>query len=186
MQEAKETRRPAKMTWGKFFSFFLYTIGLLLVISGGALFQNSSSIISRKRRGLPHTLATPETEAINGADLWDGDTTITVPSFDFSPPGTGTPVAKVSPLFEGYYTSHGGILSLGNPLTVAFPIDQGWIQFFELDALLLPEAQQEYPHDREDTVVALMASGVQDPATGISRLPLLQALLTVGSQASVG
>jgi beta-lactamase class A len=186
MQQLKASRHPAGMTWGKFFYFFIYTIGLLLVIIGGALFQNSSSIIPRKPRGLPHRLAAPETEAINGADLWNGDTTLTVPSFDFSPPGTGTPVAKVSPLFEGYYTSHRGILSLGNPLTVAFPIDQGWIQFFELDALLLPEAQQDYPHDREDTLVALMASGVQDPDTGIIRLPLVQALLTVGSQAPVG
>jgi beta-lactamase class A len=123
---------------------------------------------------------------MNGADLWDADAATTAPSFDFAPPAPGTGRVGVSSLFEAYYVSHHGALDLGSPVTVAFPTDQGWIQFFGSDALLLPAVQPGSRFEKEDTLRFLMASGVQDPATGIIRLPLLQALLTVGSQVPLG
>ncbi len=180
MQATKGTRQPAGVSWGKFLTFSLYTIGLLLGNCGrgfaGHIFF--SSTLPRYAPRLFGRSSAPETVAMNGADLWDDDTTATAPSFDFSLANTGTRGIEISPLFEGYYASHHGILNLGAPITVAFPTDQGWMQFFESDALLLPTwAQPVQPFDKEDTLRTLVGSGLQDPASGIIRLPLLEALL---------
>ncbi len=93
---------------------------------------------------------------------------------------------SVSTLFEHYYDSHNGTQNLGDAVTVAFPTDHGWIQFFESGALFMPTTQQEHFHDANDPLVELIVNGVSDPDNGITRLPLLQSLLTVGSQAPVG
>ncbi|HEU0003209.1 MAG TPA: serine hydrolase [Ktedonobacteraceae bacterium] len=186
MQERQETGHPAKVKKRSSFSFFVYTIGLLLVVIGGALFLNSSSPIPGRPVASPGILATPATVATNGADLWIDDATTTAPDFDFSPSNSATEGIRVSPLFEGYYTSHHGAVNLGAPVTVAFPTNWGWLQFFESDALLLPEVQPGHAFHEVDPLQALMTSGVQDSVTGITRLPLLQALLTSGSQLSPG
>lgn len=183
----KRTRQPAAaVRRGKLLSFSLYTIGLLLGILGGALVMDSSSILPGYSPRLYGRPAAPETVTMNGADLWDADTTTTPPSFDFSLAGTATVGIGVSPLFEEYYASHHGTLNLGAPITVAFPTDRGWIQFFGSDALLLPAAQPNQRFDKEDILRTLVASGLQDPTTGIIRLPLLKALLTAGSQVPLG
>ncbi len=158
MQKLKGTRHPATVTWGHILSLSTYTVGLLIVIIGGALLLHSSSSITKRASIFPGTRTMPETVAMNGADLWDADTTTTAPSFDFSPPGTGTGKVAVSPLFAEYYTTHHGVLNLGSPVTVAFPTNQGWIQFFELDALLSPAVQLDHPFDKEDPLRALAAS----------------------------
>jgi hypothetical protein len=185
MQELPGTRYAAKVTKRNILSFSVYTVGLLLVIVGGVFFLDSSSLTPTGSSALPGKPATPETVATNGADLWDTDTAITEPSFDFSAASTGAQRASVSPLFDQYYTSYHGLVSLGPAVTVAFPTDWGWIQFFESDALLLPGAKPERDFDKDDPLLALMTSGVQDPASGIVRLPLLRELLTSGSQVSL-
>lgn len=159
----------------------LYILGLLVVILAGSLLMNSSAIIPRYAPGAP------ETVPINGAGRWVGDTTITPPRFDFSLSSTDAQKIGISPLFVAYYTTHHGSLNLGAPITVAFPTRQGWMQFFEFDALLLPTApEQQQLSEKEQPLSALVASGLKDPATGIIRLPLLEALLTAGSQVSPG
>ncbi len=70
-------------------------------------------------------------------------------------------------------------------MTDAFPTHQGWIQFFEWGALLSPVAQQEHSHTADDPLVKLIDTGVRDPGSGITRLLLLQALLTAGSQVPI-
>ena len=87
MQKLKGTRHPATVTWGHILSLSTYTVGLLIVIIGGALLLHSSSSITKRASIFPGTRTMPETVAMNGADLWDADTTTTAPSFDFSPPG---------------------------------------------------------------------------------------------------
>ncbi|HJT57691.1 MAG TPA: serine hydrolase, partial [Ktedonobacteraceae bacterium] len=164
--------------------FSKYTlILLLLIIVGTALFY-SRSIFSGQLH-LPSTApAMDRTTATNGADNWSGDSESTLPNFDFS--SSPSQKLNVSPLFKAYYAAQNGTENLGKPVTVAFPTGQGWIQFFEMGALFLPAVQQQHFHSANDPLVALIINGVSDPDSSIVRLPLLQALLTVGSQMLVG
>ena len=182
MQEVQGKSYVAKMKKRNVFSFSVCTVGLLLLIVGSVVFFNSSSLTSTGLLAILGKPATSETVATNGADLWNTDTTITHPSFDFSAVITGGQRANVSPLFEHYYSSHHGLVNLGPAVTDAFPTHCGWIQFFESDALILPGTQHTRAFDKNNPLLALMTSGVKDPASGIIRLPLLRALLTSGSQ----
>jgi beta-lactamase class A len=184
MQELQGKRYVAKMTKRNIFSILICTIGLLLIIIGSVIFFNSSSLASTGLLAHLGKPASPITVATNGADLWETDTTITQPRFDFSSVSTGAQKASVSPLFEHYYSSHHGLVNLGPAVTAAFPTHWGWIQFFESDALLLPGTRPEHVSVQDIPLHALMKSGVLDPASGIIRLPLLRALLTSGSQVS--
>ncbi|GHO46743.1 hypothetical protein KSX_49060 [Ktedonospora formicarum] len=112
----------------------------------------------------------------------DGE--VTTPAFVFSQ--TATRKLAVSSFFANYYQSHSGQTSLGAPLTVAYPVEHGWIQFFSSGALLLPIEKQNYKSSSKDILAGLVTNGVNDPETGIVRLPLLQALLTAGSQIEIG
>jgi beta-lactamase class A len=147
---------------------------------------SSSSDLALARWGprLPAPLDARKTVAINGADRWNDDGKVTAAPFDFSPPDTQP--MQVSPLFENYYSRHSGTSSLGSPLTAAFPTALGWIQFFGSVALLLPAVRQPSAPRVDKTLRELIEIGVKDAGTGIIRLPLLQALLTVGSQVPVG
>ncbi len=190
MQELKGARRIAKMKkWRPSHIFFRIIIILLLVLIGGITLLHYNFPTSKGPHSSPGTQAAKKTVATNGASLWDGDKKATIPTFDFSL--SGTQVASVSPLFASYYHSHSGMNSLGVPLTVAFPSEQGWIQFFRSGALLLPTVQYKHISDPEnlqpqDPLAVLLKTGVKDSSSGIIRLPLLQALLTVGSEVQVG
>ncbi len=170
MQERREVRRQAGLKWLPEASIML----LVVSIASAVLFYSDHSILG--------TSATSITVATNGATRWVDDRQVTASVFDFSPPATQK--MSVSPLFEDYYNTHNGTTGLGAPLTVAFPINQGWIQFFESDALLFPTVQQD-PGNNAPLAV-LDEAGVKDRSTGIIRLPLLQALLTAGSKAPLG
>jgi hypothetical protein len=183
MQELKEVRRPAGLRWPQSLFVSRNTLIVFLVIIVGPTLFYSDLIITRWH-GLPGKPAASTTVAINGANHWIGDRKVTPPAFDFSAPGSQE--VNISPLFERYYNSHGGVTSLGAPVTPAIPTEQGWIQFFASGALLLPAAQQKHRLNAEDPLVELIDTGVRDPSSGIIRLPLLQALLTAGSQVPVG
>jgi beta-lactamase class A len=183
MQEQIEARRPAGMK-GKsslFVSSNMFIIFLMIIGSTSLLY--SGYVFSRGLQGSPARPIESKTVATNGTARWAGDSTITAPRFDFPMPGSSQALS-VSPLFAQYYSRHSGASSLGGPLTVAFPIRQGWIQFFAWGALLLPATQQVYAADAP--LVDLIDTGVRDPSSGIKRLALLQALLAVGSQARIG
>ncbi len=185
MQERKGTRRTAGMRWWQCLSRTTAILLLVTIASAALLYACSSN--TELPHGSPEVPEASKTVALNGAYRWVGDTQTTAPAFDFTLPDTRA--VSVSPLFAHYYSSHGGASSLGNPVTVAFLISQGWIQFFHSSALLLLAAQSRHVDDIEaddDPLDELIDTGVRDSSTGIICLPLLQALLTVGSQVAVG
>ncbi|HEU5227546.1 MAG TPA: serine hydrolase [Ktedonobacteraceae bacterium] len=163
---------------------YVIIIYVLLMVVGAVTLLSSDLAFTKWVYRLPGTLLTKTTLATNGADRWDGDTDITLPAFDFSPSGSNA--VSVSDLFENYYNTHNGMNNLGKPLTVAFPTGYGWFQFFESGALLSPVAYQSHKLDTEDLLADLVHNGIKNSDTGIVRLPLLQTLLAVGSQAHVG
>ena len=145
----------------------------------------SSSLALAGRQYLDSSISTPvKTIATNGSDQWDDDEIITTPVSTFSLAAIRK--GGVSPLFKQYYQSHSTTQSLGKPITVAFPTNLGWMQFFEAGALLLPTTQQTHIRNNNDTLTELSNNSIIDPTTGIARLPLLQALLTNGSQVPIG
>lgn len=161
---------------------------IMAIVVGIFLVSSSLNLTSRAQLHLnPQEVA--QTTVTNGANQWDGDETITAPEATFSPPTTQI---AVSALFKPYYQRHAN--GLGKPVTDAFPIDQGWIQFFASGALLLPGANMHPPatsaqlhsRDGEDPLRKLIASGTKDLATGVVVLSPLQMLLTLGSQVPIG
>jgi beta-lactamase class A len=166
-----------------------YVILLLLLILVSVTLLTSGFALTRWRAGLPapqpsYAPVLQKTVAINGADRWNGDSEVTAPTFDFSPPDTQS--VQVSPLFQRYYSLHSGLSSLGAPVTVAFPTRQGWMQFFRSAALLLPAVDQFPASSTDEDLIELIKTGMRDADTGVIRLPLLPTLLTVGSQVPVG
>jgi beta-lactamase class A len=123
--------------------------------------------------------------ATNGSDRWATDhqqTAVTIPF-----PAPETLQLAVDPAFVSYYHAHDGARLLGAPLTPGFAVAQGWMQYFTYDALLQPGIHRATSTGQPDQQLdRLMQDGLRDRQTGITRLPLLQALLTVGSLATVG
>lgn len=157
---------------------------LILLIVIAALYLSPPGVSAKPQvKKLAAAPVKLRTVALNGADRWEGDTTTTVPNFDFSKPGAGT--LDVAALFQDYYSGHQGSTSLGTPLTVAFPTEEGWIQFFSWGALLLPSVQQSVTVQSDLLFQTVINNGISDEHSKIVRLPLLQALLTVGSQVPV-
>lgn len=160
---------------------------IVICVLGGvvasAIFAPSRSILINQLHHITN-IAAANTIASNGADQWDNDEVVTTPLSTFSL-STSKKIA-VSPLFQRYYQSHGAAESLGEPVTDAFPIDQGWLQFFVSGALLFPEKQQVQSQNSKNTLNTLIDNSRKDEATGVMRLPLLQALLTVGSKVPIG
>ena len=184
MQKRKGTKRPAAFTQRQSLvgPKIIFSI-LLMLIAGGPLLYSDSAISRQLHHSNPRP-AVSKTIASNGADNWDDDNEVTAPGPDFSL--SGSHKIGVATIFERYYNSHSGSKSLGVPVTVAFPTGQGWLQFFESGALFISANQPSHAHNANNPLVAMMINGVSDPDTGVIRLPLLQALLTAGSQAPVG
>ncbi len=190
MQLCKEAQQPTRLKRRHSYFLFSHTIIPLVLITLSMAFLSSSLALTGWRSHLPMPIAqaTGKTVALNGADRWNGDREVTTPTFDFSLL-SNQPV-QVSPLFAQYYSHHSGASSLGAPLTVAFPAKPGWIQFFRSGALLLPTVQQSSvpstdPSD-DGILGGLTKTGTKDTSTGIIHLPLIQALLTAGSQVPIG
>ncbi len=138
---------------------------------------SSRSMLTNQLRDTANTIVS------NGADQWNNDETVTTPVSTIS-----LSVSKeiaISPVFKPYYQTRHADGNLGGPLTDAYLIDQGWLQFFASDALFFPE-QQVHSRSKNNILPSLILAGSKDAATGIIRLPLLQALLTVGSQVPIG
>jgi beta-lactamase class A len=160
---------------------------IVICVLGGvvasAIFASSRSTLINQLHHITN-IAAANTIASNGAGQWDNDDVVTTPLSTFSL-STSEKIA-ISPLFEKYYQSHGAAENLGGPVTDAFPVDQGLLQFFASGALLSPEQQQARSQSSQDILTSLIDSGSKDAATGVIRLPLLQALLTIGSKAPIG
>ena len=186
MQESAETSHPPAITRPRFL-FLRKNLALLFLAMSiiAALVYASFTFVSR----LPHLSApsaASQTLVLNGAARWNNDSKTTAPTFDFSSSGNSTQDIAISPLFADYYSSHQAASNLGKAVTVAFSTHQGWVQFFQFGALLLLSPQSQRLKGAGDPLASLLALGVKDAATGTVRLPLLQTLLTVGSQVPVG
>ncbi len=123
----------------------------------------------------------------NGADRWARDNATTAGAIPFTAPETLQ--IPVDPAFTAYYQTHAGAKLLGAPVTPGFPIAEGWIQFFTANALLLPAAHPSISANEsqaEQQIESLIQDGLKDRRTGITQLPLLHTLLTIGSQVTVG
>ncbi len=123
----------------------------------------------------------------NGAGRWADDQSVTAASIPFTAPVAAQ--IPVDPAFAAYYQARAGAHLLGAPITPGFAIPQGWMQFFAASALFLPDAHRgaSAPASQADQQIAsLIQNGLKDRRTGVVQLPLLQTLLTVGSQAIVG
>src|SRR2546430_3288246 len=183
LQEQIEAGRLAGMKVGSSLFVSRNMFMILLAIIGSTSLLYSGYTFTRGLQGSPARPIESNTVATNGATRWAGDSTITAPRFDFPVPGRSQ-APSISPLFAQYYSRHSGASILGSPLTIAFPTQQGWIQFFAWGALLLPATQQVNTADAPP--VDLIDTSIREPSSGIKRLALLQALLTVGSQAHIG
>jgi hypothetical protein len=129
---------------------------------------------------------TQQVTVLNGAGRWTTDQRTTAATIPFlSPEALQIPVDQV---FTIYYRTHAGAQLLGAPVTAGFPTAAGWMQVFRADALLLPEqrsALATHTSQADQLIAALMRDGRRDRRTGVIQLPLLQVLLTLGSQAQV-
>ena len=187
MQQPKGTHHPAGIIRGR---ILVVSMSLVIVISGALLLSLSSSAPLGHSSSLSQKPAHSETMFPDHSFIWDEETRTTAPTFDFSPNTSVAQQVRVSPLFNDYYTRHSGATSLGAVLTPAFPTGSGWLQFFASGALLLPAVQHVPIHDPDDPQpprlwTALIDGATRDPGTGILCLPLLQALLRVGSEEPV-
>ena len=172
------------------FSIKPHTILTLAIAISASLFLVSSSLnFTGKAQQRLLSVQSVQTTVSNGANRWNGDTLVTAPQNVFSPP---TSQINVSPLFTLYYQRHAK--SLGKAVTAAFPMGQGWMQFFTSGVLFLPEATMQRPaavratqrRDSEDPLLDLITSGSRDQTTGVVALSPLSTLLTLGSQAPIG
>lgn len=134
--------------------------------------------------------ATSTTHITNGSTLWENDTrtTTAIASPSFLLDATQNRYL-VDPAFQAYYAAQAGNTTLGAPLTPAFPVSQGWGQFFVSGALLVPNTQATTGTGTTSGAglpAEVVRDGLVDSATGIVRLPVLHALLTVGSNIPIG
>lgn len=166
----------------RWMSVLIVTLVLALIVTF-ILSSQATNTLSQ----LPFTLPGLSRQAMlvtNGADRWNNDNTITAPLTNFSPFNSNA--LSVSPLFTRAYQTYGTTSnSLGAAITAAFPTTYGRLQFFVNGALLLPSTQQQ-AQGSDSSLKDLTNNGVQDTATGVIRLPLIQALLTVGSKLPIG
>ncbi len=101
--------------------------------------------------------------------------------------GSGSSI-PIDGYFALYYAAHDGNDLLGVPLTPAFPIAGGWVQFFVSGALIFPAQQGSAAGDQlafGDPALAALSGATRDGVTGIIRVPLVQSLLRAGSLVSV-
>ncbi len=126
----------------------IFTLGS---IAASAVIAPSSSDFAGKLDLNSNTSAIAKTITTNGSDQWDDDETVTAPAPTFSFPATEQ--ISISPLFNQYFQSHPTAHSLGNAVTVAFPTDQGWIQFFQTGALLLPTRTANTDHTNHTSTI---------------------------------
>ncbi len=152
------------------------------VVMLGTIGIASASALSKAHRARS-TSTTQETLVTNGSNQWNDDvhTTPLAASQVLANPSQ----LSVSPLFTAYYQDNGIANSLGKPLTTAFPVEHGWLQFFEAGALFLPTPLQTYT-DANNELTEMVNADTKGVAVGVARLTLLQALLTAGSLAPIG
>jgi beta-lactamase class A len=119
----------------------------------------------------------------------------TLPVTAADPAGEAFANQQLAPdsLFRAYFDAHAGTTTLGPALTPALPLPGGWLQFYTDGALFKPgaspAAEGALPLDvraDQSALTQLVVNGAVDGASGVVRLPLLQALVSAGSQVAIG
>jgi len=185
MQKKAQRGSVTQSRWWRSLLLLRAGVGALAIIVLASSLFLAYSWIDHVQRA--HQQASTATIPTNGASRWVQDKQTTSPSFSFQAPRAAQ--FAVDPQFQDYYTHHAGAGSLGTPLTSGFPIRQGWIQFFVSGALLLPSENKDATSTDapvDDQIDALLSDGLTDAATGVVHLPVIQALLTIGSQVHIG
>ncbi len=167
-----------RMRWLKLLIFRPWTtLGTIAVLA--ALLGSSAWLV--------FTTLQHQVTVTNGAERWANDQRVTAATIPFAAPVAAQ--IAVDPAFSAYYQARDGSKTLGAPITPAFSTPQGWMQFFTANALILPGARQARAvtnSQADQQIASLMPNGLKDARSGVVQLPLLQTLLTVGSQAFVG
>ncbi len=157
---------------------------VLFVVAVGTIGIASASVFG-KAHPANSSSSVQQILVTNGSTQWSTDkhtTPLAAPQILIRPQ-----MLSVSPLFASYYGQNGVAADLGKPLTSAFPVVQGWLQFFNAGALFLPTTLETYiPQDRKNELGKIISADTRHVTGGIVRLTLLQALLSVGSLAPVG
>ncbi|GCE28164.1 hypothetical protein KDA_36480 [Dictyobacter alpinus] len=148
---------------------------LLLITDADTLLTNTIQ--------MTHGLVDEKVVMANRAEQWEHNSNITPPYTNFT---FLLQNEMIAPCFQRYYELYDGEHSLGNPLTDAFPVQQGWLQFFDNGALFYPLKHRLPVQFSSINLNEMIRMGTQDTQTGILRLPLLQALLTAGSLVPIG
>jgi beta-lactamase class A len=120
----------------------------------------------------------------NEARQWIMDKQIVRTTVPFSP--VNTKRIPIASFFMYYYQHHGAANCLGRAITSVFPTSQGWLQFFQFSALLLPTTRPTLLPATRDITFALINNGSRDTKTNVINLPLIQALLIAGAQIPIG
>ncbi len=131
---------------------------------------------SPHRDNTTHLLSTNTTTQVSG-----------VPTLTFTLSATDQP--KIDPAFAHYYQQYAGATRLGAPLTPAYPTNAGWIQYFRFGALLLPSTQSSLPAATGAPAAGSSTTGTAgqpSSTSGVVRIPLLTALVAVGSKVPLG
>jgi hypothetical protein len=168
---------PKKMRWpGLLASRPWVTLGTLAVVV--ALLGSSAWLVFPALQ--------QRVTVTNGADRWASDQRATAAAIPFAAPAASQ--IPIDPAFSAYYQARDGAQTLGAPITPGFATPQGWMQFFTGNALLLPGLHRSAARQGSQAaqqIASLMQNGLQDRHSGVVLLPLLQSLLTLGSQAAL-
>ena len=112
----------------------------------------------------------------------------TPPTHGFTDSTRNSPTIPIGGYFALYYAAHSGSALLGAPITPAYPIAGGWVQFFSAGALVYPSGHGAAAADAlgfGNPSQPTFAGNVRDDVTGIIRLPLILPLLRAGSLVTV-
>src|SRR5579875_782636 len=174
--------------------------GVIIVLLSITLLSPVAFAIAHGQIRIPSTDGSGQTQnprLIDGPLAWSLDRLQTaLPAADA---GFAIHTYPLDPIFHSYYLRHAGALWLGAPITTAFIIRQGVIQFFEDGALLAPgqysllgrQSSTNPPGTpgaandvtANDLSSLLIEDGVFDQTADIEWIPLLHGLLSVGSKA---
>lgn len=150
----------------------------------------ANSVVDTHARQLALPKAQADTRPTPTAQgVWAGITQTTDAPYTL-PSTAGRPLG-VDARFKDYYSQHNGTAALGAPLTPAYPIHEGLVQFFSSGVLLAPGDTRSNRGHQDGPMLGdlsqlMYSDGLADPSTGIVELPLLHALLTLGSKAPIG
>lgn len=174
------TKAPAtrRQFWQRVLLGALIALLLLTSVIGGSVWLHLQPV--------PKKLVEIHRATPGGNDPWANDTRETAPSAQYAI--FAQQRNPVDPAFQAYYTREHGSILLGNALTPAYLTNLGLTQIFANGALVVPtqSGTSGTSASASDLDPSLLHAGAFDSATGVVRLPLIDALLSAGSKIPLG